>query len=92
MEYMRQNTVQSDTEIETETLRYSSDLPSQALAYKMGMRKFVELREKAKNTLGASFDPRRYHDMILASGAVPMDLAERKVDWFVAEEKSRVKR
>ena len=89
MAYMRENTIQSDTEIATETLRYSSDLPSQALAYKMGMRKFVELREKAKKELGASFDPRRYHDMILASGAVPMDLAEKKVDWFIAEEKAR---
>ena len=89
MEYMRENTIQSETEIETETLRYSSDLPAQALAYKMGMRKFVELREKAKNALGASFDMRRYHDMLLASGAVPMDLAERKVDWFIAEEKAR---
>jgi uncharacterized protein (DUF885 family) len=89
MAYMRENTIQSQTEIATETLRYSSDLPSQALAYKMGMRKFVELREKAKKALGASFDPRRYHDMILASGAVPMDLAEKKVDWFIAEEKAR---
>jgi uncharacterized protein (DUF885 family) len=92
MAYMRENTIQSETEIATETLRYSSDLPSQALAYKMGMRKFVELREKAKKALGASFDPRRYHDMILASGTVPMDLAEKKVEWFLAEEKDRVKR
>lgn len=90
MEYMRQNTNQSDTEIETETLRYSSDLPSQALAYKMGMRKFVELREKARAALGPGFDMRRYHDMLLASGAVPLDLAQRKVDWFIAEEKARV--
>ncbi|MDQ6893627.1 MAG: DUF885 domain-containing protein [Acidobacteriota bacterium] len=89
MAYMRENTIQSETEIATETLRYSSDLPSQALAYKMGMRKFVELREKAKKALGTSFDPRRYHDMILASGTVPMDLAERKVDWFIAEEGAR---
>lgn len=87
MEYMRENTIQSQTEIETETLRYSCDLPAQGLAYKMGMRKFVELREKAKSALGAAYDPRRFHDMILASGAVPMDLAERKVDWFIEAEK-----
>jgi uncharacterized protein (DUF885 family) len=89
MNYMRENTIQSETEIATETLRYSSDLPAQALAYKMGMRKFVELREKARTALGAKFDMRRYHDMLLASGAVPMDLAEKKVDWFIAEEKGR---
>jgi len=87
MAYMRENTIQSDTEIKTETLRYSCDLPAQGLAYKMGMRKFVELREKAKSALGPAYDPRRFHDMILASGAVPMDLAERKVDWFIAAEK-----
>jgi uncharacterized protein (DUF885 family) len=89
MDYMRQNTIQSETEIATETLRYCCDLPSQALAYKMGMRKFVELREKARRALGPKFDMRRYHDMLLASGAVPMDLAEKKVDWFIAEEKAR---
>jgi uncharacterized protein (DUF885 family) len=89
MAYMRENTIQSETEIETETLRYSCDLPAQGLAYKMGMRKFVELREKTKSALGPAYDPRRFHDMILASGAVPMDLAERKVDWFIAAEKQK---
>ncbi|MCA1582575.1 MAG: DUF885 domain-containing protein [Acidobacteria bacterium] len=88
MQFMRDNTIQSETEIATETLRYSCDLPAQALAYKMGMRKFVELREKARSALGPAFDMRRYHDMLLSSGAVPLDLAERKVDWFIAEEKS----
>ncbi len=87
MQYMRDNTIQSETEIATETLRYSCDLPSQALAYKMGMRKFVELREKARSELGPAFDMRRYHDMLLSSGAVPLDLAERKVAWFIAAEK-----
>ena len=89
MDYMRENTIQSDTEIATETLRYSCDLPSQALAYKMGMRKFVELREKARTALGPKFDMRRYHDMLLSSGAVPMDVAEKKVDWFIADEGKR---
>jgi uncharacterized protein (DUF885 family) len=89
MAYLRENTIQSETEIGTETLRYCCDLPGQALAYKMGMRKFVELREKAKSALGPAYDPRRFHDMILSSGAVPMDLAERKVDWFIQEEKQR---
>ena len=87
--YMKENTLQSDAEIDTETLRYCCDLPSQALAYKMGMRKFVELREKARTALGPKFDMRRYHDMLLSSGAVPMDVAEKKVDWFIADEGKR---
>ncbi|MEO8432337.1 MAG: DUF885 domain-containing protein [Acidobacteriota bacterium] len=83
MAYMRENTIQSETEIATETLRYACDLPAQALAYKMGMRHFVSLRDKARAALGPKFDMPRYHDMILSSGAVPLDLAARKVDWFI---------
>ena len=65
MDYMRENTHQSDAEIETETLRYSCDMPAQALAYKMGRRKLWELRDKAQKGLGTKFDMRRYHDMLL---------------------------
>jgi uncharacterized protein (DUF885 family) len=86
---MKENTLQSDAEIETETLRYCCDLPSQALAYKMGMRKFVELREKAKKALGAKFDIRAFHDTALGSGSLPMDVLESHVDWFVAREKAK---
>lgn len=82
--YMKENTLQSDAEIETETLRYCCDMPSQALAYKMGMRKLVELREKAKKALGPAFDVRSYHDTVLGSGSLPLDVLESHVDWFVA--------
>jgi uncharacterized protein (DUF885 family) len=84
--YMRENTLQSDTEIATETLRYSCDLPAQALAYKMGMREFVELREKARQALGAKFDVRRFHDVVLGSGSLPLDLLAKHVDWWMVEE------
>lgn len=84
--YMKDNTLQSDAEIDTETLRYSSDLPGQALAYKMGMRKLVELREKAKKFLGSKFDIRKFHDAVLGSGSLPLDILERHVDGFIAKE------
>jgi len=87
MAYMKENTLQSDAEIDTETLRYSSDLPAQALAYKMGMRKLVALREKAKKSLGAKFDIRKYHDAVLGTGSVPLDVLERHIDWFIAQER-----
>jgi uncharacterized protein (DUF885 family) len=86
--YMKENTLQSDKEIETETLRYSCDIPAQALAYKMGMRKFVELREKARRELGPKFDIRRFHDAVLGSGAMPLTILEKHVDWFIAQEKA----
>ncbi|HKF45233.1 MAG TPA: DUF885 domain-containing protein [Thermoanaerobaculia bacterium] len=85
--YMKENTLQSDAEIETETLRYCCDLPSQALAYKMGMRKLVELRENARKTLGPSFDVRKYHDTVLGSGSLPLDVLAKHVDWYIARSK-----
>ncbi len=89
MEFMRANTNRSDEEIETETLRYSCDIPAQALAYKMGSRKLWDLRDKAQKALGPKFYIRRYHDMILGSGAMPLDILEKHVDWFIAQEKAR---
>jgi uncharacterized protein (DUF885 family) len=87
--YMKENTLQSDAEIDTETLRYSCDIPSQALAYKMGMRKFVELREKARQALGTRFDMRKFHEAVLGSGPLPLDVLERHIDWFIAAETAR---
>ena len=89
MDYLRVNTDRSDSEIETETLRYSCDIPAQALAYKMGSRKLWELRDRAQKALGGRFDIRRYHDALLGSGAMPLDILEKHVDWFIAQEKAR---
>src|SRR5262249_42804232 len=88
--YMKENTLQSDTEIATETLRYSCDLPAQALAYKMGMRQFVELREKARRALASKFDVRRFHDAVLGSGSLPMDLLANHVDSWIQHEGPRI--
>ncbi len=86
--YMRDNTFETDLQISTETLRYSCDIPGQALAYKMGARKFFELREKARNALGSKFDIRKFHEAVLGSGALPMDVLETKIDDWIAREKT----
>ncbi len=89
MEFMREHTLHSDTEIGTETLRYSVDIPAQALAYKMGEIKILELREQARKSLGNKFDIRRFHQAVLGSGALPMTVLERHLNWFIDEERKR---
>ena len=89
MEMMREHTLHSETEIQTETLRYATDIPGQALAYKMGELRILELREQARKSLGEKFDIRRFHQAVLGSGALPMSLLEQRINQFVAEEKKR---
>jgi uncharacterized protein (DUF885 family) len=89
MDFMEANTLESPTQIGTEILRYSVDIPGQALAYKMGANKLWELRRKAQRELGAKFDLRRFHDAVLGSGAMPMTVLEKHVDWWIGEERKR---
>ena len=64
-------------------------MPGQATAYKIGMMKIVELRENAKQALGDKFDIREFHDVVLANGAVPLDVLEELVADWVTEKKGR---
>ncbi len=87
MQYMRENLLISDSEIQTETLRYSSDIPGQALAYRIGCNKIMELREKARNQLKDRFDIRQFHNAVLGSGAMPFSVLEPHIDRYVAKAK-----
>jgi uncharacterized protein (DUF885 family) len=79
MDYMREHTMLSDTEIATESLRYAVDIPAQALAYKIGSLKMIELRTMAQRELGPRFDVRQFHEWIIGSGALPLLLLEEHV-------------
>ena len=79
MQYMRENTFQSETEIGTESLRYSVDIPAQALGYKLGALKMIELREKAKRALGPRFDIREFHEWVIGSGSMPLTVLDEHV-------------
>jgi uncharacterized protein (DUF885 family) len=59
-------------------------MPGQATAYTVGMLKIMALREKAKTALGPRFDIRDFHDVVLRSGALPLDLLEQQVDGWIA--------
>jgi uncharacterized protein (DUF885 family) len=86
MDYFRNNTPNPERDIFTETNRYIV-WPGQATTYKVGMLKILELRELAKKELGAKFDLRAYHDLVLKDGALPMDLLEENVRAWIARRK-----
>ena len=60
--------------------------PGQALGYKLGMLKILELRERAQEQLGDRFDIRSFHDRILEDGALPLNLMEEKIDDWIADQ------
>lgn len=62
-------------------------MPSQATAYKIGMLKIIELREKAKQALGEKFDIRKFHDVVLTNGPLPLNVLENLVDKYIDSEK-----
>ncbi len=86
LKFMQANLLESDEEIHTETLRYSADIPGQALAYKLGCIKMFELRQKAEKALADKFDIRKFHDAILGCGSVPLPVLESHIDWFIQQE------
>lgn len=62
--------------------------PGQALGYKMGMLKILEMRQKAKETLGGKFDIRKFHDKLLVEGGLPLTVMESEINKWIAEQQT----
>ncbi|MDR7121348.1 DUF885 domain-containing protein [Rheinheimera soli] len=85
--YMAETTGTTETDVVSEIERYMA-WPGQALGYKLGMLKIVELRSYAKEQLGDNFDIKAFHDLVLLGGAVPMSVLDTKVKNWVAGQSS----
>jgi len=87
VEFFREHTAMDEPNIQTEVDRYIA-WPAQALAYKLGQMKFLELREQARKQLAGRFDVRTFHDAVLSEGPLPLDVLEMNVDNWIAGQKS----
>lgn len=88
VDYFTANSPAAAGQIASEVRRYIV-MPGQATAYKIGMLKIQELRARAETELGDRFDIRGFHDTVLGGGAMPLELLERRVIDWIAEEKSK---
>ena len=85
IDYMVKNTGLDTTKVITEIERYIV-APGQACAYKVGELKILQLRQKAMDALGPRFDIKRFHDVVLTSGSLPLSILEQVVDRWIAQE------
>jgi uncharacterized protein (DUF885 family) len=88
VDYFHEHSAVEESGVQAEADRYIA-WPAQALGYKVGQLKFLELRAKAQQALGDKFDLSAFHDQVLDSGALPLDTLEQRVDSWIAQQKAQ---
>ena len=88
VDFFHTHSSEDEPSVQSETDRYIA-YPGQALSYKIGQLKFLELRERAKTELGAKFDIRAFHDEMLNGGALPLDVLEERTNGWIAAQKAK---
>lgn len=86
IQYSLENEALSEDKITSEIERYMAN-PGQALSYKIGQLKIIELRKRAKTELGDAFDIKEFHNQVLETGCIPLQLLENKIDNWIATSK-----
>jgi uncharacterized protein (DUF885 family) len=85
VDFFRQHTAMDEPNIQSEVDRYIA-WPGQALAYKLGQMKIVELRQRARDSLGDKFDLRAFHDAVLADGPLPLEVLETRINAWISSQ------
>ena len=88
VEFFHDHSNIDDVNIQSEVDRYIA-WPSQALAYKVGQLKILELRDRAKTALGAKFDLKEFHDQVVDAGALPLDVLSDRIDGWIAKKQGK---
>jgi uncharacterized protein (DUF885 family) len=87
VKYFHDHSAIDEPNVQSETNRYIS-WPAQALSYKMGQLKILELRARAQQQLGGEFDIREFHDQVIDSGALPLDVLDEQINLWIVQKKA----
>ncbi len=87
VQFFHDNSTIEEVEVQSETNRYMV-WPGQALGYKIGQLAILGLRRRATQELGANFDLRKFHDVVLGSGSLPLDILEARIKQWIATQKT----